>query len=430
MPRFWMVVRYAVATLALVGSWCRSAAAETPRLFLNCTVDCFEPYLRQALSYFDVVRDRYLAQYEILIAAQANGSGGTAYTVTLLTRETAGALPPPMDAAVVRGTRQATMPRGQSPSAFRERLLDAVLHLLYTETAGSRHQSQFRLSLSARSDDALAGLADRWDYWVIIPELTGEGEGGSGYHSVELGAAVTLRRITDRHKLRLRLGHWQAFTAFAFEDGSAISGNTHGVDASAVYARSLGEHFAVGATGTFRTSKYENLKLHAHYGPVVEANAFSYSQNATRQLRFVYQVGVWYNEYFEHNAHGRLSEVHYYHALSSIADVNQAWGSVQLAAQLNSFIRQPSLLRLSVGGQLTLLLLEGLGLQLEGETSWVKDQISVRQRALEDREILLFTAEQPTRFVFEFTLGLSYAFGSIHNTIVNPRFGRVDLAEE
>jgi hypothetical protein len=436
MSRYWRVARNAGALLVLIGAFCRGAAADTaeppPRLYLNCTVECQEPYLRQALSYFDLVRDRYLAEYELLIAAQANASGGTAYTVTLLRR--ASAAPSTLSAAahtaVARGTRQVTRARGQAPSAFREQLLDAALHLLYAETTGSRHQSHFRLSLPPRSNDTLASLVDPWDYWVIIPELTGEGEGGSGYHSVEVGGAVTVRRITDRHKLRLRLGHWQAFSAFVFEDGSAISGNTYGIDSNAVYARSLGDHFALGATGTFRTSKYENLKLHAHYGPVLEANAFPYAQNATRQLRFVYQVGVWYNEYFERNAQGRWSELQYYHALSSIADVNQAWGSVQLAAQLNSFIREPSRLRLSLGGQLTLLLLEGLALELEGETSWVKDQISVRQRALEDREVLLFTAEQPTRFIFEFTLGFSYAFGSVHNTIVNPRFGRIDLTEE
>jgi hypothetical protein len=436
MSRVGFVARHALVVLLLLCSAPRSAAAEpgvpTPRLFLNCPVDCLEPYLRQALSYFDVVRDHYLADYEILIAGQANASGGMTYSVSLLTREKAGpgASSPLLHRPVARGTRRVTRQRGQSASVFREQLLAAVLHLLYAEMLDSPHREQFHLSLPPRSGKALAGLADPWDYWVIIPELTAEGEGGSGYHSVELGEVVTVRRITDQHKLRLRLGHWQAFSAFEFEDGSSISGNTYGLDASALYARTLAAHYALGATGTLRSSIYENLKLHAHYGPVFEANAFSYAQNAARQLRFVYQVGVWYNEYFERNAEGRWSDFEYYHALSSIADVNQSWGSVQLAAQLNSFIREPSLLRLSLGGQLTLLLLEGLAFELAGETSWVKDQINVRQRALQDREVLLFTAEQPTRFVFELTLGFSYALGSVHNTIVNPRFGRIDLQED
>ena len=86
--------------------------------------------------------------------------------------------------------------------------------------------------------------------------------------------------------------------------------------------------------------------------------------------------------------------------------------------------------RLAFGGQLALRLFEGLALQLEGTSAWVRDQINVRERPLDDSEILLFTAEQPTHFALEATFGFSYAFGSVHNTIVNPRFGRIDLTED
>jgi hypothetical protein len=47
-----------------------------------------------------------------------------------------------------------------------------------------------------------------------------------------------------------------------------------------------------------------------------------------------------------------------------------------------------------------------------------------------DVELLLWTVEQPTDFTFELEFSFTYTFGSTHNTIVNPRFDRVDLEED
>lgn len=422
-----------------------AAEAAGPKLFLNCATDCFEPYLRQELSNFDLVRDRHQASFEILIAAQPAGSGGTTYSVTLFERQRE----PPDLGSLPRGrtggpARQESVPRA-APSAsarrvtrrpaqaeveFRAELLDVVLRLLYAAVIDTPNEARFRLSLPPRSGEALEQLRDPWDYWVLIPELEGEGEAGSGYYFAEVGGNLTVRRITDRHKLRLRLSYWRTLSAFEFEDGSSISGDVYGFAANGVYARSLGARYAVGLTGTVRSSEFDNLEVHAHYGPVFEMNLFPYTENASRQLRLLYQVGLWYNDYFETNAEGERLELRHYHAATAVADVNQPWGSVQVAAQLNSFLQQPAQFRLALGGQLTLLLFEGFSLQFEGRSEWVRDQINVRGRPLGDSEILLFTAEQPTRFTLEATFGFSYAFGSVHNTIVNPRFGRIDLNEE
>jgi hypothetical protein len=420
-----------------------AADGSGPRLFLNCTAECFEPFLRQELSHFDLVRDRHQASFEVLISAQPAGSGGVAYRVTAFRRDH-GARPSSVRGAPTQSSprgsevpavapsasRQVTRRPGQAEADFRAALLDGVLRLLYATMIGTPHESRFQLRLPRRSGQELERLPDPWDYWVLMPELEGEGEAGSGYHFAELGGNVTIRRITDRHKLRLKLSYWRALSSFEFEDGSSISGDVYGIASNGVYARSLGERSAIGLTGNVRSSEFENLELHAHYGPVFEVNLFPYTENASRQLRLSYQIGVWYNDYIERSAERELSELRYYHAATAVADVNQAWGSVQVAAQLNSFLRQPSQFRLALGGQLALLLFEGFSLQFEGTSAWVRDQINARERPLEDSEVLLFIAEQPTRFTLEATFGFSYTFGSVHNTIVNPRFGRIDLEED
>ena len=85
---------------------------------------------------------------------------------------------------------------------------------------------------------------------------------------------------------------------------------------------------------------------------------------------------------------------------------------------------------MSAGAVISIRLFEGLAFTFEGEGAYVRDLINLRGRPITDEEILLFTAQQPTDFMVKFEFKLTYTFGSIHNTIVNPRFSRVDLDEE
>ena len=103
---------------------------------------------------------------------------------------------------------------------------------------------------------------------------------------------------------------------------------------------------------------------------------------------------------------------------------------MQWIGQLNAFLDAPELYRLSSGVVLSLRLFEGFAVNLEGEAALVRDLINLRARPVTDNELLLWTVQQPTDYTFKFVFALTYAFGSIHNTIVNPRFARVDLDEE
>ncbi len=265
---------------------------------------------------------------------------------------------------------------------------------------------------------------------MVSPELRGGGEGGSGYYFADLTTALTLRRLTALHKFRARSSYTRSLSGYRLQSGKRIHGDVYGWENRALYALALGKRWALGAVGTARARESQNLRAHAHGGPLVELNAFPYSENANRQLRFAYQAGAWANWYFEVNKAGLMRELRPYHALSMIVDVNQSWGSVQWVGQANWFLDDPRRYRLGTGAVLSVQLFEGFAVSIEGEGALVRDQISLRQRSVTDQELLLWTTQQPTNYVFEVSLSITYTFGSVHNTIVNPRFARVDLAEE
>jgi hypothetical protein len=301
---------------------------------------------------------------------------------------------------------------------------------LHDQLHDSEQETDFELSLPRRDGSTLSTLKDPWDYWVLTPELRAEGEGGSGYYFVEASGVLTVRRITASQKLRLRAVYGRRWSGYRLEDASRIRGDIYGWESRAIYAHSLARRWALGAVVTGRANEFENLAGHVHGGPLVEFNFFPYTENASRQLRIAYQAGIWANWYLERNRAGRAHDFPPYHALSLVADLNQPWGSVQWIGQLNGFLNDKDRYRVSTGVVLSLRLFEGFAINLEGEAAYVRDLINLRQRAVSNNELLLWTAQQPTTYTFEFKVALTYAFGSVHNTIVNPRFARVDLDEE
>jgi hypothetical protein len=327
-------------------------------------------------------------------------------------------------------SREVTSPPGATEDAQRQQVLDAALWALYSTLFSTEHAKAFRLSLPGRGGEALSQLEDPWDYWVITPELSGSLEAANRSQLGHITTTLTLRRITESHKLYLMGLYGRNFSSYVLEDGTQVSGDVPTWDFRAVYARSLGEHWALGSTLTGEGDTFENLKAHLNYGPVLEYNLFPYSQNARAQLRAAYQAGVWVNWYEEASLGGKLREARPYHALGLIADVNQQWGSIQLGAQLNSFLDQPEQLRLSGVAEGSLQLFEGFALNVSGSVAWIRDQISLRAREVSDTELLLGTSQLPASYDLRTEVAFSYAFGSVHNTIVNPRFGRLDLMDE
>jgi hypothetical protein len=65
----------------------------------------------------------------------------------------------------------------------------------------------------------------------------------------------------------------------------------------------------------------------------------------------------------------------------------------------------------------------GLSIDLGGSASLVRDQLNIAARDATPEEILLELRELGTDYRYDFRVGLSYTFGSIFNSVVNPRFG-------
>lgn len=385
------------------------------KLFLNCPQGCFEDFLRQDLNYFDFVRDRFLGDFQILINTQPTGNGGFRFNIRLFNGSNK-----PLDSL-------AYVTRPAEPDAeIRVQVCNYIKILLVRHIKNKDFYEKLQINIPKRSSDSLSHLRDPWRYWVFSPEVNGWGEGESNYYMYRLAAVLNVRKITEKHRFTLNTEYNNRAVAYRLADKNNPRGNVTELRITPLYAYSVSEHVSLGAVSRLQNEQFRNIRYHISTAPLVEYNFYPYSQNISRQLRWVNQAGGWYNQYYFLTVNDKMQELRYYYRTSLIADANQPWGSVQAGLHFNFFMDRPQQHRAFLNLNTTLRMLKGLSLRLQGQVSYIKDQISLVKEPFDDTVYILYLQQLPTLFNFWSEFGVVYTFGSIHNTIVNPRFGQVD----
>ncbi len=80
--------------------------------------------------------------------------------------------------------------------------------------------------------------------------------------------------------------------------------------------------------------------------------------------------------------------------------------------------------RLEANGEFSWRIVRGLSISAEANASRIRDQLSLRSRGATPEEVLLRLRELQSGYEYGFSMSLTYTFGSIFSSIVNPRFGQ------
>ena len=100
---------------------------------------------------------------------------------------------------------------------------------------------------------------------------------------------------------------------------------------------------------------------------------------------------------------------------------------MNVSSRYASFVPDVKKWTLSINGQTNLNLIKGLSLNLGGGASLIRDQIFLSAQGQTPEEVLTQQRALASNYsVFVFT-GLSYSFGSIYNSVVNPRLDFFNL---
>ena len=414
LPKFYYMKTSLLILLFLLSTFFSFGQANDNKLkvFIDCAY-CDQDFLKQEVTNLSYVRDRLLADVHIQIVSQSTGSGGDMFTFFFYGQKDLGGM--------IDTLTMTTEVNNTSDEIRRKQIRIVQLGLVkYMLKRG--YGDQISLSFIGNESDTVAPVADKWKNWVFQINANGWFNGEQQYNSINLSGGISIDRITDKWKIQS--SYWTSHnrSIYYFEDDTITNRQkSTWVDASAI--RSISDHFSVGLFGGTVASIYNNFKLSATLAPAIEYNVFPYLESTKRQIRVVYKVGAKYNIYHEETVYNKMEETLMFQSFGVATEFQQKWGSVSGSVTGSHYFHNVDINNVNFWLSLNLRLFKGFSWRISGNLSLIHDQISLPLGNESEEELLLSQRQLQTGYRFWGSTGISYTFGSIYNSIVNPRFG-------
>lgn len=255
--------------------------------------------------------------------------------------------------------------------------------------------------------------------------LSGNGDAESRASEYELSAEFSASRITDQWKLTFDAENEYEAERFTLRDGTERQFVLRSADINARLVRSVTEHWSVGTQVNGGRSEFNNQDASAGFDITAEYNLFPWSEATSRQLIALIALGSRFYDYREITLFDRTTE-HRPVAKAVIAgESRMAWGTVDGSLRYTQFLHDLQRYNLSFYARTEFRLSRGLSLDLSAEAAKVQDQLYLPRGEASNDEVLTRQRALATAFRLSASVGISFTFGSIYNTIVNPRLNEL-----
>ncbi len=385
---------------------------EDLKLFLDCNF-CDNTYIKQNLENVEFVRDQNFADVHLFFASQRNGNGGRLYDVEFIGKNDFSEM-----SDKISFSTNTDMTRDDIRNLILEQLkLGLVRYWMKKGTAAN-------ISVNIKSkneNDNKEPEIDPWNYWVFRLGANGffNGQESSKFSNYRFN--VSARRVTDKNKFNLNLGFSENKSTFSFDDDDIIAvNNSKFLSVNDVI--SITNHWSVGAFARTGSSTFSNRDFYWSFKPGVEYNFFEYKESAKKQLVFSYRAGVIYNNYIERSVFGEDKEHLWEHNISLGGRINQKWGNLFAQAEFDQFLNDTTLNSLEFSLGASIRLFKGFSFNVNGNYEITRNQVNLPAGDVSLEELLLQQQQLQSGYNYFVSLGFSYSFGSIYNSIVNPRF--------
>lgn len=412
-----VLVLLAVVGRPVAAQTAGSAPTDALRVFLDCQFECDSQYLRTEINYVNWVLDRTVSDVHLLVASEETGGGGRKLTLRFIGQRRFQAV----DDELVHITQSTASQDDRRRGIAQVIKLGLVRYLARTPDGARLAVTMPEAAQSAAQGTGLKPK-DPWHNWVFTTSantfLNGESRQRFSNFRGEIGAS----KVTDKWKINLTLSGSKNSSRFTLPDSSIFRDKTSFYSVDAFAGRSINEHWSAGIAASAFQSTRSNIDLSDRVGPMVEFNIFKYAEATRRRLAFLYQVSVVHFNYTEATLYDRLQEVLVQQSLGLAGRARQPWGDVSGSITASHYLNDISKNQLTLFASANLRVAKGLDLNLFGQYSRIRDQLSLPASGANRDEILRQLRELQTGYRYFMSLGLSYRFGSIFNNVVNPRF--------
>lgn len=411
--------------LSLVASLALTAEAQEPpaptppmssvSVYLDCqTFGCDFDYFRTEMTMVDWVRDRAAADIHLLMTGQTTGSGGQEYTLTFIgLRQFAG----------LTDTLKYVSPPSTTDDERRKAL--AGLFRLGFVRYFARLPQGAKVTVTfgeTRAVNQTSSTKDPWKAWVFRIGTNGWGSREESYRDQNFNYNLNADRVTSGWKTQIRFNEQRFRSKQFFKDEPPYVVRRESFNRTMLQVRSLGDHWSAGARGAWSSSLFENHDRVLRGFAAIEYNVFPYNQSTRRALKLEYDAGYSHFTYIDTTIFDKTREGMPLQRLLLGYATRQPWGSVDVGSTLTHYLNDLDRYRSVTWSEVSVRIIKGF--DVFGYAEYVKKgdgQFNLSKRAFSDEDILTRQYQLPSSYSLWFNFGISYTFGSVFNSVVNPR---------
>lgn len=386
------------------------------RVYLDCrTWGCDRDLFITELHFATLTRDRADADVHLLVTALGTGSGGRQLTLQFIGLR---AFTGRADTVIT------SLPPNIADDRTRREIIRVAKLGLVRYALGSSVAAGLRLddsAVPAALRDAALLENDPWDFWVISVGANGGSSAESRTSRASLGTFINARRVTDAWKVNIASSgnYRQANYKLTDTTSSAYILRDYGLRGRVV--RNAGAHWSMGAIGNVGHTDYANQDTYARLGATFEYSIFPWSQATSRQLVAAWSVAVQHFDYHETTIYLKDRQTLAHQQAIVAGSTRQPWGNVDLSINWSQYLTDRSKNFFGLNSNASLRITRGLALNVSAYANRVRDQLYLPRGEATTDEILTQQRALATSFTRGGSLSVSYTFGSIYNTVVNPR---------
>ncbi len=382
---------------------------KAPLVFLECEAGVAS-FLQAEIPFVLFVQDRAEAQVHVLITLEKK-EGADVYVLLFRgQKEFEG-----------DNDRLSFEVRKSAPAEEIKKGLLQSLKMGLMRYAGKMPVAQ-RLSVDFLDKLKPTAVHDPWNFWVFSLSANCFLNGEKTYKSGMYYGSFSANRVTPEWKVRLSVSASLERDRFSYED-MVYKSSSESQSLRGLVVKSLNDHWSLGAYLSVNSSSYNNIKLSLSPAPAVEFDLFPYSQSTRKQLRFLYRLNFKAVRYREETIFLKTRENLWQQTLSATLELVRPWGTVSTSFEMAHYLHDFAKNHVELWGDISLGILKGLNLNLRGSYSRIHDQLSLPRLGASLEDVLLQLRQLATTYDYFFSVGLSYSFGSVRSTVVNPRFG-------
>ena len=388
------------------------------RVYLDCKVSgCDSDFFLTEMKWVNWMRERQDAEFHMLVTSEATGSGGRRYTAVAIGQK---------QYAGKADTLSYTANPNDADDTRRRGLLRIMSQLLLPYAAKTPLGPRLSVGFAAPSGGAAlqnAAAKDKWNFWTYSISTNGYANGEKRQSFMNLYNNIDANRTTEAWKIRLGGNYSYDQSSFSLSNGTEFTNLQRNYGGSALVVKSVSPHWSAGGRANGTYSDYYNTDLNAVAAAALEWDYYPYDQFARRKFTVLYSVGVQQFRYHETTIYGKDNESRPLHTLNIGVNARQPWGSANVSVNGSQFLNALKYNNVGISGGVDVRIGRGLSFNVGGSAARVRDQVYLPRGEATDEEVIARQQALSTNYRYFGFMGLRYQFGSIFNSVVNPRFG-------